>query len=179
MVNLIPNHQQSKLEEILQSKSLRIFLRYRLYIMKMNHLLTEDDVISHVCVELIKAYNSGKVINSPLAWSKVVGERYIICQRKKASKSEPTEREIIELNANNQQHHTSYEEREELKNKMKQLKLTTQNILEWRFFQNLSWEQIADLLSQQENKPVNVATARKRGERALKELRNLYIDNKP
>lgn len=179
MVNLIPNNEQSRFEEILQSKKLRIYVRSRLYVMKMNNLLTEDDVINYVCVELIKAHNSGKSINSPLAWSKVVSQRYIICQRKKASKSEPTELETIEYLANNQEQHISYDEKEELKNKMKQLKPATQQILNWRYFQNLSWEEIAEKLSQQENKQVNVATARKRGERALKDLRNLYIDNKP
>ncbi|BAZ15297.1 hypothetical protein NIES4071_71690 [Calothrix sp. NIES-4071] len=179
MVNIVSSKEQLRLQEILQSRSLRIYIRNRLYVMRMNNLLTEDDVISYVCVELIKAYNSGKVINSPLAWSKVVSERYIIYQRKKASRSEPTELEIIELNANNQNYYISYDEREELNNKMKQLKVATQKILNLRFFQNLSWEEIADFLSQQENKQINAATARKRGERALKELRNLYIDNQP
>lgn len=178
MVNVIPN-QQSMFEDILQSKNLRIYIRYRLYVMKMNSLLTEDDVINYVCVELIKAHNSGKSINSPLAWSKVVSERYIIYQRKKTSRSEPTELEIIEYLANHQEHYIGYDEKEELKNKMKQLKPATQRILNWRYFQNISWEEIADLLSQQENKQVNVTTARKRGERALKDLRNLYTDNKP
>lgn len=175
MGNLISNQEQLNLEEILQSRSLKIYIRNRLYMMKMNNFLTEDDVISYACLELVQAYKSGKFINSPLAWSKVVSERYIISQRKKASRSEPTELEKIEFFANHQENQTSYEEREELNQKIKQLKSTTQEILKWRFFQNLSWEEIANLLSQQEGKLVNAATARKRGERALKELRNLYI----
>ncbi len=179
MVNVVSSKEQLRLQEILQSRSLRVYVRNRLYVMRMNNLLTEDDVISYICVELIKAYNSGKVINSPLAWSKVVSERYIIYQRKKASRSEPTELEIIEFKANHQNYCISYEEREELNNKMKQLKIATQKILNWRFFQNFSWEEIAEKLSQQEKKQVNAATARKRGERALKELRSLYIDNEP
>jgi RNA polymerase sigma factor (sigma-70 family) len=178
MVNLIPNNDQS-LKQILQSKSLRLFVKYRLYAMKMNHLLTEDDVINYVCVELIKAYNSEKVINSPLAWSKVVSQRYIISQMKKSSKSEPTELETIDFLANDQEHHVSYEEKEELRNKIKQLKVTAQNIINWRYFENCSWEEIAVILSHRENKQINAASARKRGERALNELRNLYIDKNP
>lgn len=176
MGNFLPNQEQTKIEEILQSRSLKIYVRNRLYMMKMNNLLAEDDVISYVCMELIKAYNSGKFINSPLAWSKVVSERYIISQRKKTIRSEPTELETIEFLAKHQESQISYEEKEELNYKIKQLKSTTQKILNWRFFQNLSWEQIANLLSQLEGKQVNAATARKRGERALKELRNLYIN---
>ncbi|BAZ14601.1 hypothetical protein NIES4071_64450 [Calothrix sp. NIES-4071] len=175
MGNLIPDKEQSKLEEILQSRSLKIYVRNRLYVMKMNNLLTEDDVIGYVCMEFIKAYNSGKSINSPLAWSKVVSEKYIQSQRNKTSRSEPTELVTIEFLAKNQESQVSYEETE-LNYKIKQLKFTTQEIIKWRFYQNLSWEEIANLLSQQEAKEVDAATARKRGERALNELRNLYID---
>jgi hypothetical protein len=44
-----------------------------------------------------------------------------------------------------------------------------------RFFQQLQWNIIAEVLSSQENRIICIATARKRGERALNELRQIYL----
>lgn len=166
------------LEEIYNSKSLRFYIRSRLYAMRMNNVITEDDVLNYVLVELFKAKNSGKVIDSPLAWAKVVSERYIIHQKKKYQSTESLDENsflLDRIQSSYEENLITSEEREELKQKIKLLKLESQIILDWRYFENLSWQEIAVLLSKKEGQEINPATARKRGERALHELRNLYM----
>lgn len=169
------------LEEIYNSKFLRAFVRGRLNVLRLKHIITEDDVINNVSLELFKAQQSGREIVHPIAWAKIVSERHIMHTKKKNQlidsldemnllntipSSYPEEEENCLIN----------EEREEINQKIQLLKPASKKILELRFFQNLSWEQIAKLLSKEEGQEINAPTARKRGERALKELRHLYID---
>jgi DNA-directed RNA polymerase specialized sigma24 family protein len=175
MINLDPHNNFSALDEIVKSKIFRNYIKSRLYILNMNCLLTEDDVINHVVVELLKAHRSGKFIDYPIAWSKIVSERYIGSERRKSKRVEATESERIEYLANHK--HTEnlgYDEEDEIHKKIQNLKPSSQQILIWRFFQHFCWSQIAELLSNTEGKTISSATARKRGERALDELRKQY-----
>jgi hypothetical protein len=176
MINLDPNKDCSALDEIVKSKILRNYISYRLRILNMNFFLTEDDVINHVVCELLKAQRLGKFIDYPIAWSKIVSERYINRERKKIRRAEPTESDKIEYLANNEQIKSlGYDEEDEVRKKIKYLKPRSQQILIWRFFQHLSWSQVAELLSKQEDTTISSVTARKRGERALDELRKQYF----
>jgi DNA-directed RNA polymerase specialized sigma24 family protein len=163
--------------EIFQSKILRNYIKLRLYVLKMNNALSQEDVINHVALCLVETLQSGKLVSYPIAWAKKVSERYINSQFSKFKSSEATDSDKIEYFANHllEQNKSFYEdEKEEIRTKIKQLTPGNQKILIWRFFKHFSWSQIAELLSQEEGKTINVATARKRGERALDELRKRY-----
>ncbi|GJD22584.1 hypothetical protein RIVM261_075400 [Rivularia sp. IAM M-261] len=166
------------LEAIYISKSLRNYVKSRLYAMEMNNIITEEDVINYVLMELIKARNCGKIINYPLAWTKVVSERYIRYTRKKYNSIQSLDEHSFLLERIPSYYEEKFigrEEKEEIDQKIQLLKSASQRIIKWRFFENMSWGQIAELLSKEEGQEINTSTARKRGERALIELRNLYF----
>ena len=174
------NHKKSmeadsRFQRIFDSKALRVFVRNRLYVLKMNYYMSEDDVINYVALCLIEALHEDKIINYPVAWAKTVSQRYIRKHRKKIYNSLPIESEHIDYLANlNSPQTICSEEANEVREKLNQLKLMSRKILWWRFFQCLSWKTIADLLTKEEGKIVSVTAARKRGERALDELRKAY-----
>ncbi|MCG6135136.1 MAG: hypothetical protein MET45_10795 [Nostoc sp. LLA-1] len=166
-----------EIAEVFQSKTLRNYIKLRLRVYNMNNALSEEDVINHVVLCLVKTLQSEKPVYHPVAWAKVVSERYINNQFKKLKNSELTDSDKIEYLANRLvEQNTPFDEKKEIHKKIKQLTPGNQKILIWRFFQHLSWNQIAELLSQEEGKTINTATARKRGERAIDELRKKYID---
>lgn len=170
-----PVETDSRFQIVFESKALRIFVRNRLYVLKMSSYISEDDVINYVALCFIQDLKNEKVIHYPIAWAKKVSERYIYKYRKKFNTSSPTESHQIEYLANLQSYQTvCCEEAYEVREKLNQLKPVNQKILWWRFFQCLSWNTIAELLTKEEGRTVNISTARKRGERALNELRKFY-----
>lgn len=165
--------------EVLESARLKAYISYRLRILQMNHVLDEKDVINYVALCLVETLRSGKPVSYPFAWAKIVSVRYINSQYNKFKNSYPLDSEKIEYLINRKiEYNTPFDEddKEEIYRKIKQLTPTNQKIIMWRFFQNLSWTQIAELLTQEEGKTISNATARKRGERALNELREKYLN---
>lgn len=177
MTNVKSRYDYPQVAEILQSKKLREYIKLRLYVLKMNNVLSEEDVINYVALCLVKTLQSGKTVPYPIAWSKVVSQRHISNQYNKSKSSEATDSNKIEYLANRLVYpNTSFDEREEIHKKIKQLRPGNQKILILRFFKHLSWDKIAELLTREEGTKISSATARKRGERALDELRRKYTD---
>jgi DNA-directed RNA polymerase specialized sigma24 family protein len=175
MSNIKPQKKCPELDKIQQSKTLKFFIKNRLYVLKMHYHLTEEEVLNHVSLEFWKTLQSDKKIEYPIAWARTVSERYIVYQFRKFGKTEPTELDKIEYIANSQDNANSeFSEHEELHSKIQQLKAINQKIIHWRFFEDLSWDRIAKLLSSEEGKLVTIPTARKRGERAINELQRKY-----
>ncbi|WP_414755905.1 RNA polymerase sigma factor [Anabaena sp. CCY 9910] len=139
--------------------------------------MSEEDVIQHVILCLIEALRAGTQINHPVAWARLVSERYVNNKYKKYRMTEATELDKIEhLATRNNQENRCYEDEADLMQKIEQLKPISKQILIMRFFEGLSWNEIAYLLSKQENKNLNAVTMRKRGERAINELRSYYVN---
>ena len=118
----------------------------------------------------------GTQVNHPVAWAKLVSERHIQKLYKIHRVSEATESEKIEYLANLRcDENISYDNNEQIVKNIQQLKPLSGEIVKMRFFQKLSWGEIAEILSRREGKQIGAATARKRGERALNELREIYF----
>ncbi|NJN13429.1 MAG: sigma-70 family RNA polymerase sigma factor [Richelia sp. RM1_1_1] len=167
----------TEVRQVLQAKWLRIHIRNRIYALKLSSSISEEDVIQYVVMCLVETLRSGTQVNHPVAWSKLVSERYIQKLYKKHRVSVAIESDKIEYLANRRcDEKDFYENNEEIVKKIQQLKPANREIVEMRFFQNLSWSQIAEILSHQEGKQIRVVTARKRGERALEELRKIYFN---
>jgi RNA polymerase sigma factor (sigma-70 family) len=168
-----------ELKEIIQSKSLKNHIQHRLYTLRMNYFLQEEDVINYVVVSLIETLQSQKYIQYPVAWAKSVSNRFITHQYIKLKKSDVIDFDKVEHLVGCRINHISNleeeEEEENIHKTIKKLKKSEQSLLIWRFFNNLSWEQIATKLSEEEKREIKVATARKRGERAMNELRKRYL----
>lgn len=171
-----PFNEYPEVEEVLQSKQLRTHIRNELRKFRL-YSYTEDDILNQVCLYLVEALQSGKNISYPVAWSRKVSQRHIWRLRNK-SKSQPTDPDRLEYLSNQHANlNLPYDEKAEIIEKLQKLKLEQRKLLEWYFFDGLSWPEIAELLSQQETKEINAVTARKRGQRAKEELRRIYLEN--
>ncbi len=166
-----------EVRQVLQARWLKIQIRSRIHTLKLGSFISEEDVVQHVVMCLIETLNSGTQVHHPIAWAKLVSQRYISKLYKKYRMSEATELDKIEYLANLCYHENrSYNNNEEIFHNIQQLKSSSREIINMRFFQGLSWEQVAAILSRQENKRIYAATARKRGERAINELRQIYVN---
>lgn len=165
-----------EVRQVLQSKWLKLHIRSRIHALELSSSVSEEDVIQHVAICLVETLKSGTQVNYPVAWSKLVSERHIQKLYKKHRVTQATESDKIEYLANLRCNENDYYDNdEEIVKKIQQLKPASKEIVEMRFFRSLSWSQVAEILSRQEDKQIRVATARKRGERALEELRQIYF----
>ncbi|MGD1875228.1 MAG: sigma-70 family RNA polymerase sigma factor [Mastigocoleus sp.] len=171
------NSDYSEVRQVLQTPWLKTHIRSRLHALKLSSFLSEEDIVQHSVMCLFETLQSGKQVNHPVAWAKLVSERYISKLYKKHRVSEATELEKIEYFANqNCDKNNSYDIHEEIAKNIQQIKTKNRAILRMRFFQKFSWKKIAEILSHQEGTQICVATARKRGERAVKELRQVFLN---
>lgn len=166
-----------EVRQVLHSEWLRIRIRGRIHALKLNSLMSEEDIIQYVVMCLIKTIKSGKQVEHPVAWAKLVSERRIQKLYKKYKFTEATESEKIEYLASKHQVENDFSDNnEQISKNIEQLKPASREILKMRYFQDLSWGEIAEILSRQEGKQIRETTARKRGERALNKLRQLYVN---
>lgn len=170
------NNDFVEVRQVLQSKWLKFHIRSRIHALKLSSWVSEEDVIQYVVVCLVETIESGKQVNYPVAWSKLVSERHIQKLYKKHRVCEATESDKIEYLANLRcGENDFYDKNEKMVKNIQRLKPASQEIIKMRFFDNLSWSQIAKILSDREGKKIRVTTARKRGERAVEELRKIYF----
>ena len=173
------NHDSNdffEVRQVLKSKWLKIHIRNRIHILKLSSLIMEEDVIQQVAMYLFEAQISGKKIKHPIAWSKLVSERHIQKVYKKNKLNEATKYEAIEDLLGKHQDENYFDDDGRIRKSIEQLKPANREIIKMRYFRDLSWGKIAEILSQQEGKQISEPTARKRGERALNELRQIYFN---
>lgn len=170
-----PNDYE-EVNQVLKSKWLRVHVRSRIDALNLKSLVSEDDIIQQVMLYLITALKSGKQIKYPVAWSKLVSERHIQKVYKQNKYTDTTEPETIEYFASQRQDETEFNDDKQVKKNIEKLKPAYKEILKMRYFLDLSWCEIAKILSRKENKKVHETTVRKRGERALNRLRQRYVN---
>lgn len=176
------NNDFPEVNQLLRSKWLRNYINNRIHTLRLSSYLSGEDLIQYVAECLTKKLQSGTKVEYPIAWAKLVSERHINHLYKKNRKSEATESNRIEYLANLRSQESSlhsFDNREHLYQSIQLLKPSSRQIVEMRFFQEMHWDKIADILSCQEDRPICAATARKRGERALNELRQIYLKSWP
>jgi RNA polymerase sigma factor (sigma-70 family) len=167
-----------EVNQVLRSTWLMNYVNFRIYRLELSSYLSGEDVIQHVVECLTLDIQSGKKIEHPIAWAKLVSERFMTKQYRKNRNSKLKELSQIEYFAslNHQEDDFPFfDSKEQLHQSMQQLKPASREIIRMRFFQELHWNKIAEILSTIENKQISVETARKRGERAIKELRQIYL----
>jgi RNA polymerase sigma factor (sigma-70 family) len=166
--------------QVLQSQSLSVHIKCRLATLEPKPNVSAEDVLQYVLLSLIQAKQSGKEVRNSIAWGKCVAERYINKQYKLRRRNIILESNTLEFLDNIYRQETpSLDacEIEYLHSQIELLKDCDRQIIQLRFFDGLTWNQIADLLSKQSDKPVNEQNARQKGKRALDKLRNLYISH--
>ena len=170
------NNNFPEVNEVLQSRWLKIHIMNRIHALKLNSFLSEEDVVQHVGMCLIERLQSGVQVHYPVAWAKLVSERYINALYKKHKMSKTIESDKVEFLANlHYQKNHFYDDYGEITKYIQQLKFANREIIVMRFFQGLSWYKVAEILSHREGKRICAATARKRGERAINKLRQIYL----
>lgn len=156
---------------------LKHFIKRTLAQFKLKNACVED-LISEVYLRGLKLINSGEEIRNPGAWIRVTAYN-VIREMHREKQKEQSNSELVELKVSSQENE-NYQETEEnflkLKQLLKSLNDKDKQILELRFFQDLSWQEITDYLSSQ-GEVLTSATVRQRGSRALKRLRKAYLAN--
>ncbi|WP_445634104.1 hypothetical protein NSTC745_05856 [Nostoc sp. DSM 114161] len=165
--------------QVMQSQPLSAHIKYRLGRLKPKPNVSHEDVLHHVILSLIKAIKSGREVRNPVAWSRCVAGRYITKQYELCRQSILVESGTLEFLDNREQKPSSAFDTDDLAHlhsQIARLKDSDRQLIQWRFFENFSWSQIADLLSSQ-TKVVTEQAARQRGKRALDALRSLYVND--
>ena len=135
-----------------------------------------EDVISEVYLRGVKVIDSGEEIRNPGAWIRVTGYNVIREMHRQKQKEQPNS-ELVELKVSPQETE-NYQEKElnflKLRHLLQSLNEKDRQILELRFFQDKSWQEVTEYLVSQ-GETLTVATARQRGSRALKRLKKAYL----
>lgn len=134
------------------------------------------DVISEVYLRGVKLIDSGKEIRNPGAWIRVTAYNVIREMHRQKQQEHPNS-ELVELKVSPQETEHNQEKEQnflKLKHLLQSLKEKDRQILELRFFQDKSWQEVTDYLNSRGESLTN-ATVRQRGSRALKRLKKVYL----
>jgi RNA polymerase sigma factor (sigma-70 family) len=152
--------------------------------LKQFHLLgiyEPDEVIDEAVMRLITAIERGKKITNLESWIRSTGYNFIreLSRKRKYQNLDPNTLDSLVASPEDiSLYLTQQEESERVHNALKELKPETQELIKLRFFQGLSWPEIVQHLTQNGQK-VSEATLRKRGERAINQLKEVYFEKLP
>ena len=135
-----------------------------------------EDIISEVYLRGEKLINSGEDIRNPGAWIRVTAYNVIREIQRQKQKEQPNS-ELVELKVSPQKTEDNQEREQnflKLKQSLQSLNEKDRQILELRFFQDLSWQEVTEYFVSR-GEVVASATVRQRGSRALKRLRKAYL----
>ncbi|MDJ0901569.1 MAG: sigma-70 family RNA polymerase sigma factor [Xenococcus sp. MO_188.B8] len=135
------------------------------------------DVVHEVYVRGTKLIASGEDIKNPGAWTRVTAYN-VIREMSRKQQKEQANSELIESQvAPDNCEETKEIELNILKQSLQDLSEKDRQILELRFFQNLTWKQVVTHLASSEE-ILTEATARQRGNRAVRRLKKLFLSIK-
>jgi RNA polymerase sigma factor (sigma-70 family) len=152
------------------------FIKARLKSFNLNGQYSPDDIVNECFLRWHKAVEDGKEIPVLDGWMRKTAFnviRELSRRNRKVDLREPTDlAESLpdaqeEADGDDEQHQTVHQA-------LKQLSQEKQELLEFRFFQNLSWDDITDVYASRGQKNTS-QTLRKRGQRAMDELRKIYL----
>jgi len=165
-----------QLEGILNDKEgFYASVRIRLKIFNLQGRYSPEDVIHECLIRWYKAVESGKSIPVLDGWMRLTSLNIVRELRRKSDKDNLYEPNILaELVAEI----PSSEDDEQwslVRRALQALPEKNQELLELRFFRNLSWDEVAIFYGNR-GEMVSAVAARKRGERALKDLRRVFLE---
>ncbi|MEA5572170.1 sigma factor-like helix-turn-helix DNA-binding protein [Calothrix sp. UHCC 0171] len=178
MIELTENRSPLILTKPMRAKLFASFL-LRLTQFGLKDKYTPDDIFTEVVRRLELEIESGKIVYNREAWLRTAGFEYIYqlkCNEKMSS-----------INGNAMTAHITscsvsfgLSQRQKysqiLQESILQLEPGERKLLEMKFYQHRSWEEIAEILSLNGEKITAVAL-RQRGCRAMRSLRKLYKHN--
>ncbi|MFB2967627.1 sigma-70 family RNA polymerase sigma factor [Aerosakkonema sp. BLCC-F183] len=158
---------------------LKIFFRYRLQQFGLLGSHEPDDVINESIVRLDRAIKAGKQILNLEAWIRVTGLNYIRELSRKQKKCQAFDPFELDKHTESEQcdfilEEADTSEHRKVREALQELKPQEREILELRFFEKLSWQDIAQYLANKGN-CATVDALRKKGERAIKRLRKVFL----
>ena len=166
------------LKQHLLYSSLRKFFYLRLKQYNLLGRYQPDDVLAEAIIRLHSAVASGKFIFNLKSWLQRTGFNYIREISRDQKKYNSVDTSFLEYTLSAENICQIALEQEEsystVHRVLQKLDTKDRKLLEMRFFEGLSWEEIqARLIICGES--VQVGTLRKRGERALNAFRDIYL----
>lgn len=155
-----------------ESDSLFVYIRMRINQFRLNKFYQPNDILNEVYKRAIKALEEGKTINSVSGWIRGTAYNYIRELSRKESKYVTKNLDWLQ---DSQQDGTLQDRVEEANNKvelfneaLKKLTPEEQKLLNYKVFQNLSWQEIQSL---EEYQGFTESALRQRKARIIKKLR--------
>lgn len=157
--------------------SMLAFIKRSLAQFNLSNSYTPTWVLNEAYLRGIKLLTTGEQIEKPLPWIRATAYNIIREQSREFSRFSQFDENMIESHVNCSLN-VSEEIEEELFKRVslafEKLEPNEKEILSLKMIKNLSWEEIKLHLILQGEEIQNVATLRKRKERALKHLRSIY-----
>ncbi|NET85886.1 MAG: sigma-70 family RNA polymerase sigma factor [Moorea sp. SIO1F2] len=141
------------------------------------------DVIHETYLRGIKLLESGEEIKNPRAWIRETSFNVIREMSRKQKKEPSWDSNLIEhqkaLEASNSLNSANYDDKDLrlLELALKKLEPKDNKLIVLRHIEGLSWQQVVNHLASN-GEVVTEASARQRGKRALKRLRNIFFELK-
>jgi DNA-directed RNA polymerase specialized sigma24 family protein len=160
-----------------RARSLLSFIRRTLREFHIDSLHTEFEVFNEAYMRGVTFVLKGNTIRSPKAWMRTTTFNVIRELSREQRRYQPTDCEnienllvtedVIELDIRS------------VAIALQSLELSDRRIIELKTMQNLSWKEVGQRLVELGEKHQNEAALRKRGQRAMQRLRQLYHESRP
>lgn len=164
------------------ANSMLAFIKRSLAQFNLSNSYSITWVLNEAYMRGVKLITAGERIEKPLAWVRVTAYNIIREQSREIQRCLPLEESILESQLN--VHLTHIEEDDEeffkrIKLAFQKLEPAEREILLLKTVKNLSWREIKLHLESQGKKIQSESTLRKRKERALKHLRDIFNSLEP
>ncbi|BAZ38806.1 hypothetical protein NIES4101_47510 [Calothrix sp. NIES-4101] len=178
MIEITENRSPLIFTKSMRAKLFASFL-LRLTQFGLKDKYTPDDILTEVVRQLELEMESGKIVYNREAWLRTTGFEYIYQLRCNEKMSTIHDNAMtthitscsVSFDLSRRQKYSQI-----LKELILQLEPGERKLLEMKFYQHRSWEEIAEVLSLNGEK-ITVVALRQRGCRAMRSLRKLYKSN--
>ena len=158
-------------------RSLFLFIKRSLRGFHLEGTHTEIEVFNEAYMRGVALTLKGNTIRNPKAWIRKTAFNVIRELSREAQRCQPRDsdyiesslvaEEIIELDI------------EAVLSALQELELSDRLLIELKTVQNLSWKEVGQTLVESGEKPQTEAALRKRGQRAMQRLRQIYHQSRP
>ena len=162
----------------LQEEDFHKFVRIRLRMFNLLGQYSPDDVVNECLIRWYTAVENGKKTPVLDGWMRSTAFNIVRELRRKTNKVDlydPTILSELVAATPDDEDDEDDERRSFVLQALQTLSKKNQELLELRFFRNLSWDEVAVFYSSR-GKTVSAIAARKRGQRALEELRKVFSE---
>lgn len=171
-------HEQlyhSSVEFLNNLESVKKFIQSRLHQYKLEGQYNPDDIINEVFLRWHKAVEEGKQVPVLAGWMRVTAHNIIRELKRKNERADLYEPSVLAELVPDTQKAADNEQHQFVRQALQLLSPEKRELLEFRFFQNLSWDDITNIYATRGQK-TTAQTLRKRKQRAMDELRKVYLN---